>query len=94
MLMWVCRLGSTSLDIDAVSVDDAAAAAAAVAAATQRIHLQRIAAAAAAMRYSPYHRPYHLTPHPCLPLPGLSLYPLRSLISLSLSLSLCHVACD
>jgi len=36
------------------------------AAAAQRLHLQRLAATAAAMRYSPY----HLTAPPCLPLPG------------------------
>jgi len=57
----VCRpLGSSSLD--STAADDAAAAAA-----VQRFHIQRLAAAAAAMRYSPY----HFSPHPCLPLPGL-----------------------
>jgi len=56
----VCRLGSSSLD--SITDQDSVAAAAAAAAA-QQLHLQRLAAA---MRYSPY----HLTPHPCLPLPG------------------------
>jgi len=58
---FVCRLGSSSLD--SIAADDVAAAAAA-----QRFHLQRLAAAAAAMRYSPY----HFSPHPCLSLPGLT----------------------
>jgi len=57
------RFGSSSLD-SLSAADDAAAAAAAAAA--QRLHIQRLAAAAAAMRYSPY----HFTPHACLPLPG------------------------
>jgi len=54
----VCRFGSSS--VDSISDEDTVAAAAAAA---QRLHLERLAAA---MRYSPY----HLTPHPCLPLPG------------------------
>lgn len=54
------RLGSSSLD--SIAADDVAAAAAAA----QTLHLQRLAAAAAAMRYSPY----HFGAHTCLPLPG------------------------
>lgn len=61
-------LGSSSLG--SIAADDVATAAAA-----QHFHFQRLAAAAAAMRYSPY----HFSPHPCLPLPGLALFPTRSL---------------
>ena len=54
----LCRL------LESLSAADDAAAA-------QRLHLQRLAAAAAAMRYSPY----HFTAHPaCLPIPGRPRY--------------------